>query len=216
MEGWISLHRRLLDHWIFQNDKYLKAWIWFLLRANHTQSKILMGADLITIERGEFITSLYKICEATGLTNQNARTFIKLLENDKMVNKQTTIKLTKITILNYDSYQQDQQTSNKPTNKPTTNGQQTDNKPATTDNKENNVNNDNKKIPPIFSDVVLYCKERNKNVNPQKWYDHYEAKGWMIGKNKMKDWRAAVRTWEKEPDPREHKNDTTKFTNEIH
>jgi len=110
MEGWISLHRRILDHWIFQNDKYLKAWIWFLLRANHAQSKILVGADLITIERGEFITSLYKICEATGLTNQNARTFIRLLENDKMINKQTTTKLTKITILNYDSYQIDQQT----------------------------------------------------------------------------------------------------------
>jgi len=52
------------------------------------------------------------------------------------------------------------------------------------------------KIPPLLEDVKAYCKERGKGVDPEKWYNHYEAKGWMIGKNKMKDWRAAVRTWE--------------------
>jgi len=51
-------------------------------------------------------------------------------------------------------------------------------------------------IPPSFEDVKNYCKERNNNVDAQKWYDFYLAKDWMIGKNKMKDWRAAVRTWE--------------------
>jgi len=51
-------------------------------------------------------------------------------------------------------------------------------------------------IPPQIEDVISYCKERNNGIDPRKWYDHYEARGWMIGKNKMKDWKAAVRTWE--------------------
>jgi hypothetical protein len=52
-------------------------------------------------------------------------------------------------------------------------------------------------IPPTLEEVQAYCKERNNNVDAQRWYDFYLSKGWMVGKNKMKDWKAAVRTWEK-------------------
>jgi hypothetical protein len=52
-------------------------------------------------------------------------------------------------------------------------------------------------IPPTLEEVQAYCKERNKGVDPIKWHDFYAAKGWYVGKNKMKDWKAAVRTWEK-------------------
>lgn len=49
---------------------------------------------------------------------------------------------------------------------------------------------------PSLEEVKAYCLERKNEVDPQKWLDHYTAKGWMIGKNKMKDWKAAIRTWE--------------------
>jgi hypothetical protein len=51
-------------------------------------------------------------------------------------------------------------------------------------------------IIPDLSEVTNYCQERKNGVDPQKWHDFYSSKGWMIGKNKMKDWKAAVRTWE--------------------
>lgn len=51
-------------------------------------------------------------------------------------------------------------------------------------------------IPPKLEWVISYCKERKNNVNPQRWFDHYQTKGWMVGKSKMVDWQAAVRTWE--------------------
>lgn len=51
------------------------------------------------------------------------------------------------------------------------------------------------KIPPTKEDVEKYIKENNYPINANKWYDHYKAKDWYIGKNKMKDWKAAVRTW---------------------
>lgn len=52
-------------------------------------------------------------------------------------------------------------------------------------------------LPPTVDEVAAYCRDRQNNVDPQTFVDFYEAKGWMIGKSKMKDWKAAVRTWEK-------------------
>ena len=52
-------------------------------------------------------------------------------------------------------------------------------------------------IPPALDEVRTYCRERNNRVDPEAFINFYESKGWMVGKNKMKDWKAAVRTWEK-------------------
>lgn len=52
-------------------------------------------------------------------------------------------------------------------------------------------------IPPTLDEVEQYCIERNNTVDAQSFIDFYKSKGWMIGKNKMKDWKAAVRTWER-------------------
>ena len=51
--------------------------------------------------------------------------------------------------------------------------------------------------PPSVEEVNDYCIERNNNVNAEAFVDFYESKGWMVGKNKMKDWKAAVRNWER-------------------
>lgn len=64
--------------------------------------------------------------------------------------------------------------------------------------------------PPTREEVKAYCQERNKGVNPDKWYDFYESKGWMVGKNKMKDWKASVRTWE-EKKPEKQKIDVAEL-----
>lgn len=50
--------------------------------------------------------------------------------------------------------------------------------------------------PPTVEEVRTYCRERQNMVDPQRFVDYYTANGWMVGKNKMKDWKAAVRTWE--------------------
>lgn len=51
--------------------------------------------------------------------------------------------------------------------------------------------------PPTVEEVTTYCTERGNTVDPERFVDFYAAKGWMLGKNKMKDWKAAVRTWER-------------------
>ena len=50
---------------------------------------------------------------------------------------------------------------------------------------------------PTLSEIKQYCIERNNNVNAEQFFDYYESNGWKVGKNSMKDWKAAVRTWER-------------------
>ena len=58
-------------------------------------------------------------------------------------------------------------------------------------------NNKGRFTPPTIEEVKAYCTERQNTVDPVSFINFYESKGWMIGKNKMKDWKAAVRTWER-------------------
>lgn len=52
-------------------------------------------------------------------------------------------------------------------------------------------------VKPTVEEIEAYCKERNNGINAQYFFDSYEGKGWLIGKTPMKDWKAAIRTWEK-------------------
>jgi len=60
----------------------------------------------------------------------------------------------------------------------------------------NTTNKGTRFTPPSVDEVNDYCNQRNNSVDPQTFIDFYQAKGWMVGKNKMKDWKACVRTWE--------------------
>lgn len=70
----------------------------------------------------------------------------------------------------------------------------------------NNINNNidikekykkEKFKPPTLEEVQAYCIERNNNIDPKHFIDYYTSNGWKVGKNNMKDWKAAVRTWER-------------------
>lgn len=58
------------------------------------------------------------------------------------------------------------------------------------------ITHTSKFIIPTIDEIKEYCLERNNRVDATKFYNFYESKGWLIGKNKMKDWKAAVRNWE--------------------
>ena len=63
-------------------------------------------------------------------------------------------------------------------------------------NKDNNAPQ-NRFIKPTLEEVKQYCVERDNGVDAQRWFDYYSSNGWKVGKNPMKDWKAAVRTWER-------------------
>lgn len=64
-------------------------------------------------------------------------------------------------------------------------------------------------VKPSIDEVADYCRERGNAVDPERFWNFYESKGWMVGKSKMKDWKACVRTWEK-PDQRQTQQKPTR------
>ena len=72
-------------------------------------------------------------------------------------------------------------------------------------------------VPPTVEEVRAYCCERGNNIDPERFVSWNESKGWMIGRNKMKDWKAAVRTWERNQqsasEPGKTKTQSNKFCN---
>lgn len=63
--------------------------------------------------------------------------------------------------------------------------------------KENTKEKRKRFVPPTVAEVAQYCRERSNNIDAQHFVDYYTANGWMVGRTKMKDWKATVRTWEK-------------------
>lgn len=70
---------------------------------------------------------------------------------------------------------------------------------------------------PTLEEVKQYCAERDNGVDAQRWFDYYSSNGWKVGKNPMKDWKAAVRTWERSNDNGKGKSNTNyaQYTDEC-
>jgi hypothetical protein len=113
-QGWIKLHRKILD-WQWYGDLNTRAlFIHLLLKANHEEKK-WMG---ITVGRGQIITGRIKLAEEVGLTQRQVRTSLSKLKSTNEVTSKSTNKYTVITINNYDEYQQnDQQDGQRVTSK---------------------------------------------------------------------------------------------------
>ncbi|MEI3388062.1 MAG: hypothetical protein V8R42_06550 [Clostridia bacterium] len=143
MEGWIKVHRKLVD-WEWYNDINVKVvFLHLLLTANHKE-KQWKGQ---TILRGQKLTSIEHLADDVGLTFQQTRTALKKLKSTHEITIKTTNKNTLITIEKFNNYQfeidEDNKQNNKQFNNLITNNQQTNNKQITTNKNEKNDNNDN-------------------------------------------------------------------------
>ena len=135
--GFVSLHRKLLD-WEWYQDSITKClFIHLLLTANFTE-KNWRG---ITVKRGQVLIGRLKLAESLGFSEQQIRTALNKLKSTKELTIKTTNKYSLVTVLNYDTYQQ----VNQQTNQRVTNNQPTTNQQLTTTNKDNKDNKDNKR-----------------------------------------------------------------------
>ncbi|EOB8409842.1 DnaD domain protein [Staphylococcus aureus] len=162
MTGWISIDRSIQNHWLFKEKRTFskfEAWIYLLMEANHSKAKVPIGNQIVTVERGQRLTSILTLSDLFNWSRFKVKTFLDLLESDGMLEVKTTSKYTLITIVNYDFYQSEQgrnqhQNDIKPTSKqhqsninPTSKQHQTNtNNNDNKDNNEKNVNNEKKKV----------------------------------------------------------------------
>lgn len=114
-KGWIKLSRQIQDHWIWNDPEKLRAWIDMILMANHEAKKAEMRDGLITIKRGQFVTSIDKLAKRWGWSKNRVYRFLMLLESDHMVQRKANAYRTTITIVNYGKFQ-DRQNGNGTTN----------------------------------------------------------------------------------------------------
>ena len=129
MEGFISLHRTLLDSMVFSSQTGLKIWIWLLLKASyrkrHVSLKIGKGEATITIERGQLLFGRYKAEEELCIDGSTVYKWIKKLEENEMILIQSNNQYSIITICNYDTYQSENTNEEQPmSSRRTTNEQQ--------------------------------------------------------------------------------------------
>lgn len=105
--GWIKLHRKILDCFIWQDKPYDKAraWIDLLLIAMHHDKKMLIDDEVVIIQRGSFMTSIVKLADRWGWSRNKVVRYLDVLESEQMLNTKRTPKGTLITIVKYDDYQ---------------------------------------------------------------------------------------------------------------
>ncbi len=191
--SFIRLDRKMLD-WGWKSDpNTLALWVHILLSANF-KPNTWMGME---VGEGEMATSLARLSLETGLSMQQTRTALKKLESTNEITRQSTNNYTLIKVTKWAEYQTSNtlstsQSTCEPTSQPTTLKEYK--KTITQERKEYK---EKKFVKPSLEEVKLYCKQRANEVDADKWFNYYEANGWKVGKNPMKDWRACVRTWER-------------------
>lgn len=104
-EGWICLYRGIQDHWIWQDPVKLKWWIDILISVNHDDKKINIGLDIFECNRGQSILSLSNWAKRWSVSKHTVSNFFVLLKKDSMIETENLKKTIRITVCNYDDYQ---------------------------------------------------------------------------------------------------------------
>jgi DNA-binding transcriptional regulator YhcF (GntR family) len=166
-KGYIKLHRQIQECWLWNKEKFSmgQAWVDLLLMANHEDKKTLFEGKLITVKKGQFITSILKLSERWKWNRKTVSNFLKILEEDKMVTTERTTKGTTITIVNWDFFQ-DRGTTERTTERTSTGQQRDINKNDKNDKKERIYNTH-------FEDCWnIYLKKKDKS----RAYECYMAR----------------------------------------
>lgn len=203
MDGWICLHRKICENWIWSKKPFSEgqAFVDLLLMANYKEKKFRLGDEVIKADIGTIVTSKIKLSERWGWSKTKVTSFLKALESDKMITTISDHRKTTISIVNYGAYQ-DFQTEKNPLkihsetteipvkDLPRTTEEPFENHSETTeellkdtnnkDNKDNKDNNGN--------------KENNSSL-PQKVDDGFEKFWQAYPRKKAKD--AALKAWKK-------------------
>lgn len=110
--GWIRLHRKLLDHWLWQQPRrfsYAEAWLDLLLRASYRDHALLVGRKLVQVKRGQVLTSQVSLARCWRWNRKTVSVFLKLLQTELMTDIEMVIGTDKgytlVTIRSYEKYQ---------------------------------------------------------------------------------------------------------------
>lgn len=184
---------------VMKDADHLAIWAYILLNAAFDVHDTMLSGKRITLKAGQFVTGRKAISQQLRVSESKVERVLSCFENEQMIEQQKTTKGRLITVLNWQLYQDtEQQTEQQVDNKWTTSEQQVNTtKEIKNVKKERNNNNIVRFTRPTVEEVRAYCEERGNSVDADRFVAYYDSNGWKVGKNAMKDWRAAVRTWER-------------------
>lgn len=175
--GYIKLYRQLQDCWIWTDEKFTKgqAWVDLLLMANHRDKKIPFNDEIITIGRGQYLTSMRKLSERWRWSISTVSRFLTLLEKDGMLVRNSDRNRTLITIVNYDIFQDGgTQTDTVAEHEPNTSRTvaETNKNDKNVKNDKNNISSDepvkDKKAPKVYSDNEILNEAINDFIKHRR------------------------------------------------
>lgn len=110
MEGWIKIHRKILENPIVCKDSdYLAVWIYLLLNATHKEFPALFKGKKIILKKGQLITGRKSIAEQLNISESKVKRILVELESDQQIDRQRSNKNSLVSILNWDKYQETDQ-----------------------------------------------------------------------------------------------------------
>lgn len=189
MDGWVKIHRKIRDNWIWDNADYLKAWMDLIFRANFEEKRILFDGEIKEMKCGQFITSVRKLAEAWCWSNSRVLRFLKLLEEDGMIKRDSNSKRTLITIENYEFYQV-QQNTNENTNKNA--GKSQKRKKEEKNNNNSSENEPKREMTPEekrkhnFNVIYEYYPKKGGETDAFSRYEAWVTKGRVVNKKRIK------------------------------
>lgn len=201
-EGYIKLYRRMMK-WGWYTDTPTKCVFLHLLFLACYEPCYFKGVHL---EPGQAVSSIRQIATDTGLTVKQVRTAINHLKETQEVAQSPYGKFSVFTVNNYNDYQctgtdEGKQMAQKGHSEGTLSNikknKEVKNTPYNPPQGDEGVPVSKRFVPPTPEEVNTYCRERNNGIDGSEFCDFYTSKGWKVGKNPMKDWKAAVRTWER-------------------
>ena len=195
-QGFVKIHRSLLN-WEWYSDLNTRVlFLHILLKANHKPQK-WQG---ITIEKGQFVTSIGHLAQESGLSVRNVRTSLEHLKSTNELTSQTTSRYSIITINNWDKWQRTDKVTDK---RLTSDRQTTDKRPTTNKNDKNEKNDKNiifieeksKKQNPTLEEIKTYCNSIGRKIDYQAFYDFYSSYEWKDTSGMPIRWKQKVVTW---------------------
>ncbi len=139
MEGWIKVHRKLLDNPIITKDSdYLSVWIYLLLNTTHKEYDTLFKGKRITLQKGQLLTGTISISQKLKINKDKVQRILKSFESDKQIEQQTSNRNRLISIINWNEYQE----IDKQYDKQMINNCETDDKQVITNKNVKNIKND--------------------------------------------------------------------------
>lgn len=121
--GWIKLHRKMVDKAFYKKPQYFLLWIHLLLSANHAKKEFMWNGNIILVKEGQMVTGRKELCEQTGIPESTIEDILKFLERQHQIQQQKETKYRLISIVNWVKYQNPDTKSN---NRATTEQQQAD------------------------------------------------------------------------------------------